>query len=71
MSICYPRSDRNAGSIKEIERMSYDAKVFNVMVASPGDVLAERAVFREVIHEWNAANSEVRKVVLLPVGWEP
>ena len=51
--------------------MSYDAKVFNVMVASPGDVLAERAVFREVIHEWTAANSEVRKVVLLPVGWEP
>ena len=50
--------------------MSYDAKVFNVMVASPGDVLAERAVFREVIHEWNAVNSEVRKVVLLPVGWE-
>lgn len=50
--------------------MSYDAKVFNVMVASPGDVLAERAVFREVIHEWNAINSEVRKVVLMPVGWE-
>lgn len=50
--------------------MSYDAKVFNVMVASPGDVLAERALFREVIHEWNAVNSEARKVVLLPVGWE-
>ncbi|WP_095180619.1 DUF4062 domain-containing protein [Pseudomonas sp. Irchel 3F6] len=50
--------------------MSYDAKVFNVMVASPGDVLAERALFREVIHEWNAVNSEVRKVVLMPVGWE-
>jgi len=50
--------------------MSYDARVFNVMVASPGDVPAERAVFREVIHEWNAINSEGRKVVLLPVGWE-
>lgn len=50
--------------------MSYDAKVFNVMVASPGDVLAERAVFREVIHEWNAVHSETRKVVLMPVGWE-
>jgi len=50
--------------------MSYDAKVFNVMVASPGDVLSERALFREVIHEWNAVNSEVRKVVLMPVGWE-
>ncbi|MGF6153443.1 hypothetical protein [Pseudomonas fluorescens] len=50
--------------------MSYDAKVFNVMVASPGDVLAERAVFREVIHEWNAVNSEVKQIVLMPVGWE-
>lgn len=50
--------------------MSYDAKVFNVMVASPGDVLAERGIFREVIHEWNAINSETRKVVLMPVGWE-
>ncbi|WP_426129602.1 hypothetical protein [Pseudomonas sp. DWP1b1] len=50
--------------------MSYDATVFNVMVASPGDVLAERAVFREVVHEWNAVNSETRGIVLMPVGWE-
>lgn len=50
--------------------MSYDAKVFNVMVASPGDVLPERQVFREVIHEWNAVHSATRKIVLMPVGWE-
>ena len=50
--------------------MSYDAKVFNVMIASPGDVASERNIVREVIHEWNAVHSRARKIVLLPVGWE-
>ncbi|WJK12427.1 DUF4062 domain-containing protein [Pseudomonas fluorescens] len=50
--------------------MSYEAEVFNVMIASPGDVKAERAQAREVIHEWNAVHSRSRKIVLLPIGWE-
>lgn len=50
--------------------MSYQADIFNVMIASPGDVNAERAQAREVIHEWNAINSETRNIVLLPTGWE-
>jgi len=50
--------------------MSYPAEVYNVMIASPGDVEAERNIVREVIHEWNAIHSEDRRVVLLPVGWE-
>jgi hypothetical protein len=50
--------------------MSYDAKVFNVMIASPGDVASERNIVREVIYEWNAIHSLNRKIVLLPVGWE-
>lgn len=50
--------------------MSYKAEVFNVMIASPGDVKAERAQVREVIHEWNAVHSRSRKIVLLPTGWE-
>lgn len=40
------------------------------MIASPGDVASERAIVRDVIYEWNAINSAVRKVVLLPIGWE-
>jgi hypothetical protein len=40
------------------------------MIASPGDVKAERAIIREVIHEWNALHSAERRIVLLPVGWE-
>ncbi|WP_413282470.1 DUF4062 domain-containing protein [Vibrio sp. MA40-2] len=50
--------------------MSYEAKVFNVMIASPGDVSSERAIIRDVIYEWNAVNSEPRNIALLPVGWE-
>ena len=50
--------------------MSYHAKVFKVMIASPGDVAEERNVIREVIHEWNIIHSETRKIVLLPVGWD-
>jgi len=50
--------------------MSYDAKVFNVMIASPGDVASERNIIREMLYEWNAVHSRSRKIVLLPVGWE-
>ena len=50
--------------------MSYDAQVFNVMIASPGDVASERNIIREMIYEWNAVHSRARKIVLLPVGWE-
>lgn len=50
--------------------MSYQATVFKVMIASPGDVAAERNVIREVITEWNNVNADARRTVLLPVGWE-
>ena len=50
--------------------MSYSATVFNVMIASPGDVASERAIVRDVVYEWNAVHSNLRRIVLLPVGWE-
>ena len=50
--------------------MSYPAKVFNVMIASPGDVASERAIIRDVVYEWNAVHSLSRNIVLLPIGWE-
>lgn len=50
--------------------MGYDAKVFNVMIASPGGLDEEREAIRKCIHTWNANNSEHRKIVLLPLGWE-
>ena len=50
--------------------MSYNAKVFNVMIASPGDVASERSIVRDVVYEWNAVHSKSRNIVLLPIGWE-
>lgn len=50
--------------------MPYKATVYNVMIASPGDVARERAIAREVTLEWNAINSTYRKIVLLPIGWD-
>jgi hypothetical protein len=50
--------------------MAYPAAVFNVMIASPSDVAAERALVKEVVHEWNAVNAFTRRIVLQPIGWE-
>jgi hypothetical protein len=50
--------------------VSYSAMTFNVMIASPGDVASERAIVRDVVYEWNAVHSSLRKIVLLPIGWE-
>lgn len=50
--------------------MSYNAKVFNVMIASPGDVASERSIIRRLHHEWNAVHAATRNIVLLPIGWE-
>lgn len=50
--------------------MPYDAKVIEIIIASPGDVAEERQIVRDVIAEWNAVYARDRSVVLLPVGWE-
>lgn len=50
--------------------MSYSAKVLKVFIASPGDVLKERQIVRNVLARWNTINAEREKIVLLPVGWE-
>lgn len=50
--------------------MAYQATVYNVMIASPSDILEERHVVREVLTKWNIIHAENRHVVLLPIGWE-
>ena len=50
--------------------MSYDAKVFNIMIASPNDVAEERKIVREVVNDWNTLHSMTKKIVLLPIGWD-
>ena len=50
--------------------MPYDARVFQILIASPGDVQEERKILADVIYEWNSVNSRDRRVVLLPLRWE-
>jgi hypothetical protein len=40
------------------------------MIASPGDVLPERDLIRDLLHEWNFIHSVSTKTILEPVGWE-
>ena len=50
--------------------MSYEAKVFRVLIASPSDVAEEREIAVKTIQEWNDLNSSERQIVLLPLRWE-
>jgi len=50
--------------------MSYNVTVYNVMLASPSDVIEELNIAREVILEWNCVNSNSKNIVLLPINWE-
>ena len=50
--------------------MSYQATVIPIMIASPGDVSAEREIATMVIYRWNAIFARANKHVLLPVKWE-
>jgi hypothetical protein len=50
--------------------VAYNARVFQILIASPGDVQAERKIISEVIHDWNYLNSTEKSVVLLPLRYE-
>jgi hypothetical protein len=50
--------------------MAYKANVIPVMIVSPGDVLVEREVARDVIHELNNIHAKANSAVLSPVGWD-
>ncbi len=50
--------------------MSYQANVYNVMIASPSDVIKERQLIQEIVYEWDYIHSLNKGIVLLPVCWE-
>jgi Domain of unknown function (DUF4062) len=50
--------------------MSYPATVYKVFIASPNDVVLERNMIRQILTDWNTVNSQLRGIVLLPIGWE-
>ncbi len=50
--------------------MSYRASVFEVMIASPGDVPEERGIIQSTLLNWNSEHSRANQLVLQPVMWE-
>jgi hypothetical protein len=50
--------------------LSFDSRVYRILIASPSDVEEERELAVRVIQEWNDLHSYARKTVLLPLRWE-
>ncbi len=50
--------------------MSYESRVYRILIASPSDVDEEREVAARIIQDWNDLHSFNKKIVLLPVRWE-
>lgn len=50
--------------------MSFTATVLRVAIASPSDVQKARNAVEKSLHDWNAANSVSKRVILLPWRWE-
>lgn len=48
----------------------YDAKVLEVLIASPSDTGDQRETIRQAVVRWNSTESRHFGVVLLPVMWE-
>lgn len=50
--------------------MTFTATVVQVMIASPSDLSAERAVLRSVMADWNDHHTTRTGIVALPLAWE-
>lgn len=48
----------------------FQARVIQVLIASPNDVRGARRLVREAVEDWNALHAEDSRVVLLPLMWE-
>jgi hypothetical protein len=50
--------------------MPYDASVFRVLIASPSDLVEERAAVSQAMYDWNAEHADSLHSVVLPLRWE-
>ncbi|GEM_PF-3187165 len=50
--------------------MPRQSAVYEVLIASPSDVLTERRVLAEVLEDWNSAHSRSRAISLQALRWE-
>ena len=44
--------------------------LYSVLIASPSDVLNERRIIRQVIHDWNTSAGQTQGINLSPTMWE-
>ena len=44
---------------KFLREMPYTAKIYQVIIVSPGDVTVERQLARDIVLEWNDVNSTI------------
>jgi hypothetical protein len=50
--------------------MANQVTLLRVFVASPGGLEAERALFRQALHDYNESDALERGTIFIPVGWE-
>jgi hypothetical protein len=50
--------------------MPRNSTVYEVLIASPGDVVSERVVVAEVVEDWNAAHAKHLGIMLQSRRWE-
>jgi hypothetical protein len=50
--------------------MPFPARVYRVLIASPGDVQSERTIVADVLNSWNALHAADTGVAFVPVRWE-
>src|ERR1700730_982987 len=50
--------------------MPRQSTVYEVLIASPSDVVKERAVIAQVLEDWNSANSRSQNLSLQALRWE-
>lgn len=50
--------------------MSYNSKIFELLLISPSDVVAERDQIQKVVEEWNNEHARRRKVRVVVRRWE-
>ncbi|MDX2187079.1 MAG: hypothetical protein SFV32_09105 [Opitutaceae bacterium] len=51
--------------------MSQPARVYRILIVAPSDVEGARDIVDRAILDWNNENFKDRRVVLLPLAWEP
>jgi len=50
--------------------MSYSARVYRVMIASPSDVATEHELARKAVNEWNELHARTKQIILEHVEWK-